>query len=89
MRQASKVAAFVVFLFAVCLVSLLSLTRSHCFTSQHSRSASQHVWADGGAPPPPWPGGFVADGGAPPPPWPGGAVPDGGAPPPPWPGGLA
>ena len=64
-------------LFVFALLMLIVAPAGFSVNTQ-SVNISSHpaMWADGGAPPPPWPdiaassADFWADGGAPPPPWP-------------------
>jgi hypothetical protein len=65
-----------------------SSSKTHSVLTNHAATHVQATFADGGAPPPPWPGcGCFADDAAATQPSNGNAtVADGGAPPPPWPG---
>ncbi len=69
---------------SICTLVLLMLTP--VTIGVNKLSVNTHpAWADGGAPPPPFPHKLWADGGAPPPPFPHKLWADGGAPPPPFP----
>ena len=85
-------------LFVLALLMVIVAPTSFSVNPQSVNTwSSPTVWADGGAPAPPWPDmtastlSLLADGGAPAPPWPDmtastlSLLADGGAPAPPWP----